>query len=84
MEYKVIIKSSAQRDLDKLPNKEVSRIIRRISQLKNNPRPVGVQKLTDKEGYRIRTGNYRFLFEIDDKNKEVSVYRIKHRKEAYK
>ncbi|MHB8930548.1 MAG: type II toxin-antitoxin system RelE family toxin [Melioribacteraceae bacterium] len=52
--------------------------------IKKYPRPIGVQKLTDQEGYRIRSGYYRVLFEIDDKQKIVHIYRIKHRKEVYK
>lgn len=50
MAYEVIIKAPAQRDLDSLPEKEVIRIARRLAQLQQNPRPVGVQKLTDQEG----------------------------------
>jgi len=45
---------------------------------------MGVQKLHDKEGYRIRSGNYRILFEIDDQVKSVFIYRIKHRREVYR
>lgn len=84
MVYKVLIKPAAKKDLDKLPDKEVIKIIDRISQLKHNPRPIGIQKLTDKEGYRIRSGNHRILFEINDKLQIIYIYRIKNRKDAYK
>lgn len=78
MGYKIIIKPSAQKDLDTYPDKEVKRIVIRISQLFINPRPIGTQKLSDIEGYRIRAGNYRVLYEIDDRIKTVYIYRIKH------
>jgi mRNA interferase RelE/StbE len=53
-------------------------------QLENEPRPTGCINLKDKNGYRIRIGNYRILYEIDDLGKVVSVFKIAHRKEAYR
>jgi len=82
--YKIIVKPSAQKDLDKLPDKELKRIALRLEQLRINPRPIGVQKLSDDEGYRLRSGNYRILFIINDKIKNIFIFRIKHRKDAYK
>ncbi len=84
MVYEVTLKPSAQRDLDALPDREVERISRRLIQLGLDPRPIGVQKLTAEEGYRIRIGNYRVLFMIDDKQRKVFIYRIKHRKDIYR
>lgn len=84
MAYKISLKPSAVKDLDAIPEKEVKSILHRILQLQENPRPIGIQKLTNEEGYRIRAGSYRILFEINDKTKSVLVYRIKHRKDAYK
>ena len=84
MEYKILLQPSAIKDLDKLPNKEAEKISFRIFQLQDNPRPVGIQKLNNEEGYRIRSGNYRVLYEVNDKLKIVYIYRIKHRKEVYK
>ena len=84
MNYKIIVKPSAQKDLDKLPDKELKRIASRLEQLRINPRPIGVQKLSDEEGYRLRSGNYRILFIINDKIKNIFIFRIKHRKDAYK
>ena len=84
MAYKIYIKPTASKDLDSLPDKEVQKIANLISQLAEEPRPVGVQKLTVKEGYRIRSGKYRILYEIEDKQKSVLIYRVKHRKDIYK
>jgi mRNA interferase RelE/StbE len=50
--------------------------------LKVNPRPVGCKKLTNEEGYRIRVGNYRILYTIDDTNSSVNIYKIAHRKDV--
>jgi len=82
--YKIIIKPSAQKDLDKLPVVELKRIVPKLEQLQSNPRPIGIQKLNDQEGYRIRSGRYRIIFTIDDKIKSIFIYKIKHRKDVYK
>lgn len=84
MAYQINIKPSAQKDLDKLPDKEVIRVASKIFLLSQNPRTIGTQKLTEQEAYRIRVGNYRILFEIDDAAETIVIYRVKHRKEAYK
>jgi len=55
-----------------------------IADLKQNPRPHGYIKLTDREGYRIRSGDYRILYEIDEDKKVVLISNILHRKDAYK
>lgn len=84
MAYKINIKPSALKDLDSLPDKEVKKISIRLLQLKNDPRPIGIQKLSAQEGYRIRSGNYRIIYEIHDESETVFIFRIKHRREAYR
>ena len=84
MAYKIIIRPSASNDLDILPDKEAEKILSHIYKLQEEPRPVGIQKLTNEEGYRIRSGNYRILFTIEEKSKTVFIYRIKHRKNVYR
>jgi mRNA interferase RelE/StbE len=64
--FEIVLKPAAQHDLDSLPKKEVQRIASRIALLANEPRPFGIQKLASQNAYRIRSGNYRILFEIDD------------------
>lgn len=81
--YKILLLTPAQKDLDKFKGKTFDNIVRKITSLRENPRPYGCRKLTVEKGYRVRSGNYRIIYRIDDKNKEVFVYRIKHRKEAY-
>ena len=84
MAYEIIVKPAAQRDLDSLSIKEVARISARISLLANDPRPFGVQKLTTQEGYRIRSGDYRVLYEIEDRQRKILIYRVKHRRDVYR
>jgi len=82
--YEIKIKKSAKKDLDDLDDKIYVRIDRAIQGLKNDPFPRGVKKLTGEENrYRIRVGKYRILYEIDQKDKTIVIYRIKLRKTAY-
>ena len=82
--YKIKIIPSAQKDLDNLERKFFLQIKKKILALKFNPRPDNSVKLSADEGYRIRSGRYRILYRIDEKEKIVYIYRIKHRKEAYR
>lgn len=82
--YKVKVIPSAQRDLDGLEKKFFNQIKSKINSLKSNPRPPQCLKLTAEEGYHLRSGDYRILYRIDDKNKMIYIYRIKHRKESYR
>jgi len=82
--YKIFILPQAQKDLDNLQTKIFNQMKSKISLLSNNPRPSGCLKLTAEEGYRVKTGDYRIVYRIDDRQKIIYIYRIKHRKEAYK
>ena len=82
--YKVAVIPSAQKDLDNLEKKFFTQIKDKINSLASNPRPPNCLKLTAEEGYRLRSGNYRILYRIDDKHKIVYIYKIKHRKESYR
>ena len=73
----------AQKDLDKLEASAFERILKKIRALSRDARPPGCLKLTSEEGYRVRSGNYRILYRIDDSSKRIYVYRIKHRKDVY-
>ena len=82
--YKLRILPVAQKDLDRLHGKIFHKIKNEIILLSNNPHPYGALKLTNENGYRIRVGDYRILYRIDDKEKEIYIYRVKHRKEVYR
>lgn len=82
--YKIFILPLAQKDLNNLQSKIFGQIKDKISTLSHNPRPMGCIKLTAEQGYRFRSGDYRILYRIDDKEKIVYIYRVKLRKEAYR
>lgn len=73
-----------EKDLRPIPRLFRERILKRLEKLQGNPRQPGVEKMAGFEGYRLRIHHYRVLFQIDEATKTVRVYRIKHRKEAYR
>jgi mRNA interferase RelE/StbE len=84
LSYSVIIEKKAQKEAIKIPSKYRARIDKAIQSLATNPREHHTKKLTEKEGYRLRAGNYRILCTIDDKAKTIVIYRTKiERKNAY-
>jgi len=82
--YNIKIIPSAKKDLDNLKKKFFLQIKDKILALASDPRPHRCVKLTADEGYRIRSDYYRIPYRINDKEKIVYVYRIKHRKKAYR
>ncbi len=84
MSYKIFLETRARREFLELSSQIQTRLKEAIDDLTNNPRPPGVKKLSGVDGYRLRKGDYRILFTIDDKAKEVRIYRIGHRREIYR
>lgn len=84
MSYRLIIEGKAKKEALCIPSHIRHNIDKDILALSHNPRPRGCKKLTDREGYRIRVGDYRILYTIDDKAKIIVIYRIKIRKDAYR
>ena len=84
MKYQLKIIPKAAKDLDELGGHNSDSVKKKILLLGENPRPFGSQKLAADEGYRIRAGDFRILYRIDDRAKEVIIYRVKHRREAYR
>lgn len=82
--YNVKLLPSARKDLDNFDRHLFDQVVDKIRSLEPNPRPFGCVKLTGEEGYRIRSGNYRIVYRIDDKNKLIYIYRARHRKESYR
>lgn len=82
--YKVQIEKRAKKELEKIPKEYLNKVINVIFRLSKKPIHVSSRKLMGVEGYRLRVGPYRILYDIDRKNKTVNVYRIKHRKESYR
>ena len=82
--YVVSLKRAAERELERLPTQVHERIVERLLTLKEDPRPVGVRKLRGREGYRIRSGNCRVLYLIDDKRKVVEILSVAHHRDVYR
>ena len=82
--YRVALTVSAERELHGLPAKAIARIVRRLEHLAVVPRPPGCKKLRGGTNeWRIRVGDYRIVYEIDDTVRTVDVTRIAHRREVY-
>jgi mRNA interferase RelE/StbE len=85
MNYTVRLKRSAEKELEDLPDHVHTRTVERLLALEQNPRPRGVRKLRDRaEEYRLRVGEYRILYVVDDAAQAVEVIAIRHRREAYR
>jgi mRNA interferase RelE/StbE len=83
--YEVYIEKAAENDLKRLPTTTFQRVIPHIKSLSENPRPSGCRKLTgSKNDWRIRIGDYRVLYEIDEKAKAVRIMRVRHPREVYR
>jgi mRNA interferase RelE/StbE len=82
--YVVEVKRSARKELEDLPNEVLGRAVRKMESLRENPRPMGSKKLRGyRDLWRIRIGDWRILYIIDDGAKLVSVTRIAHWREVY-
>lgn len=82
--YSIEIKRSAAKELAGLPRQDRARVVTRIQALAREPRPVGSEKLSGQERYRIRQGDYRILYEIRDDALIVMVVKIAHRRDVYR
>jgi mRNA interferase RelE/StbE len=83
-EYRVGIESSAAKALSRIARVDQARIVEAIAALAADPRPHGAAKLTGTEGWRIRIGDYRVVYLIEDVVRIVTVTRIGHRREIYR
>ena len=82
--YNIVFKQSVAKDLRSIPKKDIQRILKRIDDLIDDPRPVGAEKLSGDEKYRIRQGNYRILYTIEDDIITVTIVKVGHRRDIYR
>jgi len=82
--YRVFFKRSVEKDFATIPKKDLEKILHRIEKLAETPRPSGCEKLTGQERYRVRQGRYRILYSVQDDELMVWVYKVAHRKNAYR
>lgn len=82
--YNIFFKESVRKDLDAIPRGDLLRIMVRIGNLADDPRPAGCEKLSGQDKYRIRQGNYRIVYSIQDTELTVWVVKVGHRREVYR
>ena len=82
--YKLLTKPSAGKELEVLPMKDRKRVVAKIQRLAIEPRPPGCEKLSGDDKLRIRQGNYRILYTVNDANQQIIIVKIRHRREVYR
>ena len=82
--YSLEVKRSASKEIAALPKADCQRVVAKIQLLASEPRPHGCEKLSGAEKYRIRQGDYRILYEIDDSSRLVIIVKVGNRKEVYR
>jgi mRNA interferase RelE/StbE len=82
--YSIEVKPSARKELEALPDKVLARALKKMDSLRDTPRPAGCKKLKGyKDQWRVRVGDWRMVYIIDDTAKLISITRIAHRREVY-
>lgn len=84
MSYSILILRRAQKELAQLPAAAYQGAKKAMGRLAQNPRPRGCRKLSGRDGWRIRVGDYRVIYEIDDVQQTVTVLHVGHRREVYR
>jgi mRNA interferase RelE/StbE len=84
MSYALAFKPSAEKELRKLARDAIPRVVDAIHALAEEPRPHGCVKLSGSQSWRIRIGDYRVIYDIDDKSRQIDVLHIGHRREVYR
>jgi len=82
--YRVLIKPSAVKELEDLPVRDGKRVAAMIEHLADDPRAPGAEKLSGHEKYRLRQGDYRIVYSIDDADSTVVVVKVGHRRDVYR
>jgi len=83
LSYSLLIEKTAQKELSKIPHPDRKKIITAIKGLENNPHPAGSKKLSGREAWRMRIGNYRVIYEINDEKLIVLIVKVGHRQSVY-
>jgi len=82
--YSLSILRRAQKELAQIPHGDYERVVEAIRDLAENPRPAGCRKLAAREGWRIRVGDFRVIYEIDDGQRSVTVLHVGNRRDVYR
>ena len=81
--YSIVIEKDVIKQLSKIPTVDYKKIKTAINALSENPSPIGYLKLKGRQGYRIRVGNYRVIYEIEDGVLKIFILTVAHRKDVY-
>ena len=84
MSWTLRITRSAQKELTSLPSEVFERLDKAILRLEQGPRAPGTRKLRGFPGYRLRVGRYRILYDVDKQTRTITVYAVRHRRDAYR
>ncbi len=82
--FKVLVRSSAERELRSVPNQDLRRIVKKIQALSENPTPPGSIKLEGETRHRLRQGDWRILYEVNYGLRTIEIVKIGHRREVYR
>lgn len=82
--YRILIRRSAEKEIERLPEAFRRAIVRRIRALGADPRPPGSQKLSGRDGHRVRQGDHRVVYTVDDAARAVTIVRVAHRSDAHR
>ena len=83
-EYSIFFRKSVEKDLARIPEREVLRLMERVQALAADPRPCGCEKLSGQEQYRVRQGRYRIIYSIQDEKLTVWIVKIAHCRDVYR
>jgi len=82
--YKIFFKKSVWKDFERIIKEDLQKILKHIKMLSKDPRPPGCEKLTGQERYRLRQGQYRIVYSIQDDEHTIWVVKVGHRKDIYR
>ena len=82
--YELVVRARVRKSLARLPENVYRRVSNAIEGLQKEPRPPGCRTLSDREGWRLRVGDYRIIYEIDDEERVVTVLQVGHRRDVYR
>jgi mRNA interferase RelE/StbE len=83
-EYKIYFKKSVWKDFQSIPKKDLKKILKVIESLSKDPRPSGCRKISGQERYRLRQGQYRIIYSIQEDEISVWIVKVGHRKDVYR
>ena len=84
MKWRIVFRKSVAKDLKRIPQVDIQRILGAINSLADDPRRAGAEKLSGQERYRVRQGRYRILYEIIEDEVVIVVVKVGHRRDVYR